>query len=132
VAPTTIQQLTGHANVQSINKYGAASNEMQESMSNILSNKQAPVVQQQIQQQTQPRAIEFGHHPHAEPSIMSASIITADSSRQQLAPRTHVASTSTSSDMLRDAKLANCTINVNYNYGPTPRKRIRVIDSDSD
>jgi hypothetical protein len=26
VAPTTIQQLTGHSNVQSINKYGAASN----------------------------------------------------------------------------------------------------------
>ena len=34
-----IQQLTGHKNVQTINNYAIASNEMQHQMSNILSNK---------------------------------------------------------------------------------------------
>ena len=36
--PTTIQQLKGHRNVQSINNYAVASNEMQKKMSNILCN----------------------------------------------------------------------------------------------
>ena len=39
VAPTTIQQQTGHKNVQSVNNYAIASNEMQHQMSDILSNK---------------------------------------------------------------------------------------------
>ena len=39
VAPTTIQQLTGHRNVQSVNNDAIASSEMQHQMSDILSNK---------------------------------------------------------------------------------------------
>ena len=39
IAPTTIQQLTGHKNVQSINNYAIASIEMQKNMSDILTNK---------------------------------------------------------------------------------------------
>ena len=40
IAPTTIQQLTGHKNVQSINNYAIASIEMQKNMSDILTNKE--------------------------------------------------------------------------------------------
>ena len=36
VAPTTVQQLSGHKNIASVNNYAVASNKMQHKMSNIL------------------------------------------------------------------------------------------------
>ncbi len=42
VAPTTIQQLSGHKSLQSVNNYATASLEQQENMSDILSNNPNP------------------------------------------------------------------------------------------
>ena len=138
IAPTVIQQLTGHKNTQSVNNYAAASNDMQREMSNILSNN----VQSSIPS------------PHATRSICNRENSTPNSiqiSCPTFAPSyeydqaTTTSNTNSSNEQytgpaLQNARLMNCTVTINNNYNTlTSRspeqkryKRIRVIESDTD
>ena len=115
VAPTTIQQLTGLKNVQSVNNYAIASNEMQHQMSDILSNKS--IALNPVNKQCQPSNATTPPNCAAVSSSFSAT-----------------KSSNFLGDIFHGAKLLNCNITVNNNYPQCSpkRKRIRVIDSDSD
>ncbi|XP_056000117.1 uncharacterized protein KIAA1958-like [Ostrea edulis] len=118
IAPTTIQQLTGHKNVQSINNYAVASVEMQKTMSDILSNKESKESTSCVSTYSPPR-----HPPTASATSMPSVDISSNSSFRQ---------STSAGELFANAKMMNCTININ-NYGSNPpqkRKRIRVIESD--
>ena len=115
--PTTIQQLTGHGNVQSINNYAVASNEMQKKMSNILCNQ--PVSSEQAAATPEMCNPSTMIEPNFKSSVSSFSSTLAG----------------TSGEVFTGAKLMNCTISINHYHGSSDnhkRRRIRVIESDSD
>ena len=115
--PTTIQQLTGHRNVQSINNYAVASNEMQKKMSNILCNQ--PVSSEQAAATPEMCNPSTMIEPNFKSSVSSFSSTLAG----------------TSGEVFTGAKLMNCTISINHYHGSSDnhkRRRIRVIESDSD
>ena len=115
--PTTIQQLTGHRNVQSINNYAVASNEMQKKMSNILCNQ--PVSSEQA------AATPVMCNPS---TMIKPNFKSSVSSLSSTLPRT-------SGEVFTVAKLMNCTISINHYHGSSDnpkRHKICVIESDSD
>ena len=115
--PTTIQQLTGHRNVQGINNYAVAPNEMQKKMSNILCNQ--PVSSEQAAatpEMCNPSAM---IEPNFKSSVSSFSFMLVG----------------TLGEVFTGAKLMNCTISINHYHGSSDnpkRRRIRMIESDSD
>ena len=145
VAPTTIQQLTGHKNVQSINNYAKASNDMQREMSNILSNKEKIPAQLQIiapqspspfpstVSQTPPNVpypprstmLEIGA---PNPAHMHPSILGSTCNQQMLCQ------SATSGHVLQGSRMVNCTINVynKYSRSPSPKRRVRMIVTEKD
>ena len=122
VAPTTIQQLTGHKSVESVNNYATASNEMQHHMSDILSNKSGAM--NPVNNHALNPINNHSQLPVATPPIGSAVSSSFSASK----------SSNFSGDIFHGAKLLNCNITINNNYPQCSpkRKRIRVIDSDSD
>ena len=115
--PTTIQQLTGHRNVQSINNYAVASNEMQKKMSNILCNQ--PVSSEQAAATPEMCNQSTMIEPNLKSSVSSFSSTLAG----------------TSGEVFTCSKLMSCTISINHYHGSLDnhkRRRIRVIESDSD
>ena len=136
IAPTTIQQLSGHKNVQSVNNYAKASLEMQEEMSDILSDNPS---RQNHHQQHVPTLIP-APRPVSAPTSLPAIVSGIEQSTTQ---GTLIQNTMMSENMatkfglghiLNNAKMFQCSITVNnYQHPSTPkRRRIRIIDSDSE
>ena len=123
VAPTTIQQLTGHKNVQSVNNYAKASLEMQAAMSDILSENPD---QQQIMQ-LNPRPT-YG-------SVIPASVRNTSMSSSNKNTSNAAIDDSHDNTNLQGAQLFRCNVTINNYYAHSPskkRKRICIVESDSD
>lgn len=139
VEATTIQQLTGHKNVQSVNNYANASAEMQQHMSDILSNNEA--------QNNEPRnpltPLALGNHattagsmPHYQNPLNAGQLCATPIFNSSAMTSTSAnMSNQVSGQVLQNARLMNCHITVNHMYSQREepkRRRIRVIESDTD
>lgn len=132
IAPTVIQQLTGHKNVQSINNYARASLQMQEQMSDILSDNYNPA----------PRALQTTSTPTSINASLVPQILQPVAStvnHASLAFNTHSQMSEKNScqfdQLFPRSTLVNCNITINNKIANSPvtkRRRVRVIDSDSD
>jgi hypothetical protein len=127
VAPTTIQQLTGHKNVQSINNYAKASLQMQEQMSDILSDNQGRETTGNKTPTTN-LAIQIPRDILPMPSVEIAN-------HNQMSEIISKNTCQFSGKIFQNASLINCSITIiNQEKSPAPKKRrIRsIIDSDSE
>jgi len=138
IAPTTIQQLSGHKNVPSVNNYANASLYilMQEEMSDILSDN--PSRQNHHQQHVPtlipaPRPVSA---PNSLPAIVSGieQSTTQGKLIQTAMMSENMATKFGHGHILNNAKMFQCSITVNnYQHSSSPkRRRIRIIDSDSE
>ncbi|KAH3727803.1 hypothetical protein DPMN_053748 [Dreissena polymorpha] len=120
---TTIQQLTGHKNVQSVNNYAKASLEMQAAMSDILSENPD---QQQIMQ--------FNPRP-TYGSVIPASVRSTSMSGRNKNTSNGAIDDFHDNTNLQGAQLFRCNVTINNYYAHSPskkRKRICIVESDSD
>lgn len=140
IAPTTIQQLSGHKNVQSVNNYAKASLEMQEAMSDILSENPNPIRPTTSKNLTLVPV-------SSTPSTASINRSNTDGPGPLNIQNNTLSMTCNKSEnpetqfglgLFNNAKMHSCTITIN-NYqtprSPSPvpkRRRIAIIDSDSE
>lgn len=131
VAPTVIQQLTGHRNVQSVNNYATASIEQQQQMSDILSDR--PQTENFKKQTSKELALNY-HKNQQQQLIPESGIHTSLMNTQHIFTAESTSShSSDTSQLFANSRFLNCQITVNVSRSPTQkRRRIRVIESDSE
>lgn len=144
IAPTTIQQLSAHRNVQSVNNYARASCEMQEHMSDILSHNPNPPKLKNAIQMCQTQSKQSLTNSTGPPRQILAPVQSPFNATVSSNIRTmsgiELVSTHTG-QILQNARLMNCPITIinktvkTDDISPSPKRRRRicpVIESDSD
>ena len=136
IAPTTIQQLSAHRNVQSVNNYANASLEMQAQMSDMISHNPNP-----------PQINNISHTKQTQGQTLTSNCQSLEtgswSAKSVVHSKIHNKSdielySQNTGQLFQNARLLNCQITIinktvkTDNTSPPVSKRRRIIDSDSD